>query len=101
MHSLQGVNAKNGLIMQPAVPEECFDFALNYVGISRPPDISNLFPIGRRFTPAMFHARQDQREHVRNEYARLRSIPGQPQNGLPLPSLEPMTMAPDMVATVD
>ena len=81
--------------MQLTVPEgESFDGALNYTGISRPPDVDALFPVGRRFTPAMFRARAPQREEMREEYLYLRTKPGQPRGGLALPPLAVSDEAP-------
>ena len=79
LHVTQGVNAKKGMVMSPAEGgRENFDGALNYVGVSRPPDETLLYTLNKAFKPAMFQQRPEERALVVDEYTCLRQLHGQP-----------------------
>jgi hypothetical protein len=89
LHVTQGINARPGMVMAPADGgRENYDGALNYVGISRPPNERKLYPLKIPFKPAMFQQRPGERALVVDEYTRLRQLHGQPASST-LASLEP------------
>ena len=100
IHVNQGITVFNGFILCPAKPGTgLFEFALNYVGTSRPRDLEHLFLLGK-LTPEMFTYQPTQRLLVRQEYEFLRRKPGQPQDGFALPALSPADADPALRAVV-
>ena len=90
LHLTQGANAKTGFIMAPASSgHDNFVDALNYVGISRPPDERKFIALNESFTPKMFVRRPASSEMIVDEYARLRRLAGQPAESRALPDLTP------------
>ena len=71
-HKMQGTTAHYGVVIEPSevIP---FCRGLDYVGVSRPTEMSKLFLLGQ-LTERQFEAYEPERRAITMEYRRLRNL---------------------------